>query len=134
MLMEKEIKKLFNQLIHQDLAQIALDGNDITIRVFDNGSKLSLSTPVYLGGNFIPKSVRQCVGYQRSPIKTFLNNTSLSIDENKYEIDFHYVGHLENLSSKLFIDLIEEFSVVADEWRLFLDEHDKNDLVHVRVK
>ena len=30
--------------------------------------------------------------------------------------------------------LIEEFGWIAENWRLYLDEHDKNDLVHVRVK
>lgn len=136
MLMKKDIKKLYNQLIHQEIAQIALDGNEITIRVFEDASKLSFSTPVYLGGNFIPKSVRLCVNkHIHTPFKSSLMDMlSLTIDENNFQVDLHYVGQLENLNDIRFVDLLEEFSFAADEWRLFLDEHDKNDLVHVRVK
>lgn len=132
MLMEKEIKRLFDQLVHQDIAQVLMDGNDITIRILDNASKLSLSTPVYCGGNFIPISVRKSL--KQNPFKSSFVNPSLHIDEGKFQIDMRFVGHFENMNSKRFIDLLEEFSFLAGEWRLFLDEHDKNDLVHVRVK
>lgn len=132
MIVEKELKKIFNQLVHADAAQISVGGFDIKIRVFDDASKIALSTLVYVGGNFIPKSVRTCIT-QKPPFHRSLLNTSLHINEEKFEIDLNYLGRLDNINKQSFIDLLEEFSWIAEEWRLFLDEHDKNDLVHVRV-
>lgn len=135
MILEKDLKKLFQQLIHEEAAQIVLDGFDISVRIFDHASKLSLMTTVYNGGNFIPSSVRKSLS-QKTFVKKELSSikTTLSIDEKRYQINLHYLGGLENLNNQKFKELLEEFSFIADEWRLFLDEHDKNDLVHVRVK
>lgn len=133
MLVEKEIKKLFQQLLQDDVVHINVGRSDITVRVFDHASKLSLSTPVYEGGNFIPKSVRvaslsKVVPFARDDLKTYL-----SIDEQSYQVALNYLGRLENFHNDSFKDLLEGFSGLADDWRLFLDEHDKNDLVHVHV-
>ncbi|MCE5319368.1 MAG: hypothetical protein LLG04_18635 [Parachlamydia sp.] len=131
MIIEKELKKIFHQLVKEEVAQIAVGGTDITIRVLDR-SKFSLSTAVYFGGNFIPKSVRNCVAHKGSlpqeRIKTYL-----TVDEPNFKIFLNYVGSLENLRNHGFGELLEEFSWAADEWRLILDEHDRNDLIHVRV-
>ncbi len=133
MIVEKELKKIFRQLLQEDIVKIDVDGFNITVRIFDQASKLSLSTPVYFGGNYIPKSVRnslsKSVGFSSSHIKAFT-----SIDENNFQINLNYLGRLNVLNNESFRDLLEDFSGLASEWRNFLDEHDKNDLVHVRVK
>lgn len=131
MLLESDLRKLFSQLMNHDQAHIDLSGTDITIRLFDS-SKLSLTAPVYNGGNYIPTSVRKCVS-QKSPFHAGIK-TNLSIDEQKYEVDLNYMGRLESINSEGFSQLLEEFSWLAGEWKLFLDEHDRNDLVHVKVK
>lgn len=133
MIIEKELKKIFNQLVHEDVAQISVGGFDIKIRVFDDASKLTLSTLVYVGGNFIPKSVRLCAS-QKPPFPPASISTSLHLNEEKFEVDLNYLGRLDHINNQSFIDLLEEFSSIAEQWRLYLDEHDKNDLVHVRVK
>lgn len=133
MIVEKDLKKLFNQLIHDEVAQITLGGSDISIHMFERGAKLSLATPVYFGGNFIPKSVRKCIS-QKAPFDQSIINTNLTVDENSYQIRLNYMGSMNNLNTQEFVNLLEEFSFLADEWRNFLDENDKNDLVHVRVK
>ncbi|HRD55717.1 MAG TPA: hypothetical protein PLC42_04900, partial [Parachlamydiaceae bacterium] len=79
-------------------------------------------------------SVRKCASQKpffesQSDIKT-----ALHIDENKFQISLSYLDDLQNLKSINFGDVIEEFSMIADEWRLALDENDRNDLVHVHVK
>jgi hypothetical protein len=132
MIIEKELKKIFHQLVKEDVAQIAIGGTDITIRVLDDASKFSLSTPVYFGGNFIPKSVRSCVSH-KTPIANERIKTYLTIDEPNFKVYLNYLGNLEQLGQHGFGALLEEFTWVADEWRLILDEHDKNDLIHVRV-
>lgn len=133
MLVVKELKKLFQQLLHDEVAHISVGGSDITVRTFDKATQVSLSTDVYFGGNFIPKSVRACVGKQppflKGAVKTFL-----TVDENQFRIYLTYLGRLDNMTNETFRLLLEDFSTLADEWRLYLDEHDKNDLIHVRVK
>lgn len=133
MLLERDLKKLFHQLVHEDIAQISLGNSDITVRVLDGESKLTLTTPVYFGGNFIPKSVRNCLS-QKSPFNQATIKTSLSVDENNFLVYLNYLGSLDNLNRKGFSDLLEEFTWLADEWRLFLDERDRNDLIHIHVK
>lgn len=130
--MQNELKKLFHQLIQEDMAQIELGGSNITVRVLDHASTFSLSTPVYFGGNFIPKSVRRCVSL-KAPFNLENIKTHLSVDELNFKVILHYLGSLDHLNGEKFKELLEEFSWLAEEWRLYLDEHDKNDLVHVKV-
>lgn len=132
MIIEKELKKLFHQLNEREAAQISLDGFDVCIRVLNNESKLSLSTVVYLGGNYIPGSVRNCISL-KNPFSHSIMHTSLSIDEDTFQIHLNYLGLLENVNTQKFIDLLEEFTHIAQEWKSFLDDHDKNDLVYVRI-
>jgi hypothetical protein len=134
MIIEKELRKLLHRLIKEEVAQIHLGASDVNVRVYDNATKISLSSPVYLGGNFVPISVRKCVSAKPLFEKKGTIKTYLYLDEENFQVALHYVGGLEHLNKRMFIDLLEEFSWLADEWRLYLDEHDKNDLIHVRVK
>lgn len=133
MIIEKDLKKLFQQLDHDDVAQVTLAGSDVLIRVFDDASKISLATTVYYGGNFIPKSVRNGIS-QKSPFNNISIKTSLAIDERQYLVNLNYLGHLEHLNNQNFTHLLEEFTRLAHAWRAYLDEHDKNDLVRVHVQ
>lgn len=132
MIIEKELRKLLHQLVKEEVADIFLGNSIIKVHVFDNATKIALFAEVYSGGNFIPKSVRKCVTstpeFQKNHIKT-----SFGINEENFSITLNYVGGLEHISKRMFVDLLEEFSWLADEWRIYLDEHDKNDLIHVHV-
>jgi len=132
MLMQKDLNKIYNQLFKDDVFQISFLGSEITIRVFDSASKIALSTPVYYGGNFIPKSVRTGISHKSLFTQASIK-TSLAIDENQYQVNLHYLGHLEHFNNKNFVHLLEEFTWLAHAWRAYLDEHDKNDLIRVRV-
>lgn len=133
MIAQKELRKLFRQLLQDDVVHISTGSNDVAIRMFDHNSKLSLTTLVYFGGNFIPLGVRAsllkkalfAVGH----VKTFF-----TVDEQNFSVSLNYLGGLHDLNNESFRLLIEDFSMLADEWRLFIDDHDKNDLVHVHVK
>ncbi|EFB42069.1 hypothetical protein pah_c016o137 [Parachlamydia acanthamoebae str. Hall's coccus] len=107
-------------------------GSDIFVKT-DHISQISLLTQVYFGGNFIPKSVRRCLT-GKAPFDDSALETFLTMDEGQFKIFLNYTGNIENLSHRTFIDVLEEFSHQADEWKLFLDEHDKNDLVYSHVK
>lgn len=132
MIVEKEFRKLVHQLVKEEIAQIVLGNSEVTVHVLDNATKISLSSTVYFGGNFIPKSVRNCVG-QTPTFDKKLIKTSLNIDEENFRITLNYLGGLNHLNKRMFVDLLEEFSMLADEWRLRLDDHDKNDLIYVHL-
>jgi hypothetical protein len=132
MIIEKELRKLLHRLVKEEIAQITLGASEVTVRVFDNSTKISLASSVYFGGNFIPKSVRNCLT-QTPPFTYGHTKTFLAVDEENFRIILNYVGGLDHLNKRMFVDLLEEFSWLADEWRLHLDEHDKNDLIHVRM-
>ncbi len=134
MLLEKDLKKLFGQLIQNDIGYITLGNSDVKIRVFDSASKIALSSLVYKGDNFIPSSVRKSLS-QKVPFQINCKiKTTFSLDEDNFQIGLNYLGSLENLNQNTFKEVLEEFGWLADEWRLFLDENDKHDLIHVRVK
>lgn len=129
MLLENDIKKLIRELLKTDVANIHLDGFNITIRTCDARQKIALSTSVYSGGNYIPKSVRQCV-FGRNPFDRYAMKTHLEIDEDTFSIHLHYLDEIAPINAKHFVDLLEDFSELAEKWRQRLDEHDQNDLVY----
>lgn len=132
MLLEKDLKKILEQLSHEDVVEVPIGNSDFSLRLFDNSSKIALSTPVYFGGNFIPSSVRKCAT-QKSPFYDQAIRTTLSIDESKFLITLIYLDDVTNFTQGKFNRVIEEFSDIAEQWRNLLDENDRNDLVYVRV-
>ena len=132
MLVERDFRKLVHQLIKEEVAKVALGNSEVVVHILDHASKISLSSSVYIGGNFIPKSVRSCLS-QKPSFEQGHIKTSLTLDEEHFSINLNFLGGLAHLNKRMFVDLLEEFSWLADEWRLYLDEHDKHDLVHVHV-
>jgi hypothetical protein len=133
MAIEDNLKGLIHQLVHKDLGNIQVNGANVSVCVFEQDSKLSLSTIVYYGGNYIPKSVRKSlsspVPFSKKNIKTYL-----LVDELNFHITLNYLDSLESLDREKFKILLEEFSWQAEEWRYFFDEHDRQDLIHINVK
>ncbi len=129
MIIESELDRLIHQLIKDEIAEIKLGDSNIIVHVFERATKISLTSAVYVGENFIPMSVRKSLSTQPDFAKGALSNR-LSLDEKNYRIQLHYTGNLSNLNKRMFVDLLEEFSWLAEQWRLFLDEHDKQDLVY----
>lgn len=133
MIVQKELRRLLKELTDQESAELTLSFAPIRIRVCDHGSKLALATSVYEGGNYIPKSVRQGI-VGRPPIHPSAIGTFLRIDEDHYQIYLNYLGPLGHLNDTQLQEILEEFNEIADEWRSYLDEHDKNDLIYIHVK
>ncbi len=133
MKVENEIDKILKKLLMSRQLEVELGDSTISMQVVDDGVKLLLSSQVYNGGNFIPLSVRHCV--QNSKYKNrYALPTYLLVDEKKFQISLNYIGLTENLKAENFINLLNEFTRQADEWRHYLDENDRNDLVHIPVK
>jgi len=129
----KEMQEIFKGLGSHESVSLTIGGIPITLRVLDQGSKLALSSAVYEGGNYIPASVRRCLTlksqFPMATIKTFLQ-----IDEERFLIFLHYLGSSNSMNGQKFQNLLEEFNGLAANWRSKLDEHDRNDLVHVYKK
>lgn len=132
MIIEKEFRKLVHQLVKEEIAQFILGNSEMTVHVLDNATKISISSTVYFGGNFIPKSVRRCITQTPSFVRGQIK-TSFLVDEENFRVTLSYLGGLAHLNKRMFVDLLEEFSSLADAWRVYLDEHDKNDLIYVHV-
>ncbi len=130
MIKSKEIAKVLSQLSDHSKAEFIFDGNDIIIRALDDASKLSLSTVVYYGNSYIPKSVRQSVQKQLPDFNSLIP-TFLSVDEQHFRIFLNYLGKFDNINSSKLQNLLEEFGSVADEWRLYLDDQDRNDHIYI---
>ncbi|KIC72117.1 hypothetical protein DB41_KU00130 [Neochlamydia sp. TUME1] len=132
MIIEQDLKKLFQKLDHDQVLHLEVNENELEIKVFDGASKIFLTTRIYNGDNFIPKSVRNGIArkapWSRASIKTFL-----SVNENQYRVDLNYLGLLQQMNAQSFALLMEDFARLAYGWRVYLDEQDQNDLIHVRV-
>lgn len=133
MLLDHQVKQLFYDLIHHEAARIKMGRGEIFVRIFDDSSKMVLSTPVYSGDKFIPFNVRRCVTTHR-PLEENSIPTFLKLDEQKYQVHLHYLGTVDSLNHQKFKKLLQEFHWIAEEWRDILDEHDRNDLIHVPVQ
>lgn len=126
-------QEVIKYLINGDIIQLTFNSSDISMQYVDDASKLSLSTAVYSGGNYIPPSVRRSLS-QKFLVSYPSMKTYLTIDEQAYQINLNYLGETEFLDHHEFKEIVEEFSIIAEKWRSYLDEHDKNDLVYVRAK
>lgn len=133
MIIDQRIQQLFHDLIAYENAKISMGQEDVFVRILDNANKISLSTRVYSGDKFIPQSVRRCVATNKSLAQSPLS-TYFALDEEKYQVNLNYLGNMGSLNHFKFQQLLEDFHILAEEWRLILDEQDRNDLVHVHVK
>ena len=132
MLLEKEIKKVLDELVDSNVVKLELNGFSITIKLSEGGTLLFLSTRVYGGGNYIPKSVRESIK-EKPPFDNSIIQTSLKVNEDSFKIFLNYSGPVQGLTTSLFVGLLEEYSWLAERWREFLDENDKKDLVHIHA-
>lgn len=133
MVLEKNIKDLLNHLLHHEVAYLDLNGSQITVEATHGQERLSLSTSVYRGENYIPPSVRLCLkpGY---PGPASHIRTTLSLDEESFIISLQHISAFQSHDSQSMVRLLEEFSWLAEEWRQILDDNDRRDLIYVRVK
>jgi len=132
MLVEKEFKKVLSDLQKGEFSQVSTTEGDISIHLYDNTSKLALTAVVYEGGNYIPQGVRWASLHKPTFELPADFKTFLQIYEEEFCVRLHYLGPMDTFHQNSFKDLLDEFSELVGQWRLYLDENDRNDLVHVR--
>lgn len=123
-------QKLYHRLFSDNWVKIHLGGSDIDVYLVDHNDKMKLIASVYEGGNYIPHSVRKCI-QEKISFEAQWMQTRLIIEEDKFQVFLIYVGQGDAFNPRNFKNLLEEFSWQADEWRLYLEEHDNNDLVPI---
>lgn len=133
MIIEQELKKVFRELIQQRRVELTLGSAKMFLSIKDDNSAYLLTSLVYNGGNYIPSSVRACLN-KKAPFDHHRIETHLTVDEENFQIFLNLEGPLAQFKSPYFQDLLEEFCWLADEWREYLDQHDKNDLIYVHRK
>lgn len=132
MVVEQDLQKLFQNLLKSDDATITVGGSDVLVRIVDQGAAVVLTTPIYSGGNYIPTSVRNSIK-TTPPFSSTAIRTDLLLSEENFQVTLRYTGSTDNLNTESFRVLLEEYAWLADEWRLLLDEQDRNDRVHITV-
>lgn len=133
MVIEQQLHMLLQGLVEKGSTQILMGSVDITVSVAHNGSQIRLSTPVYSGGNYIPGAVRKAI-FQPVSFSSRIIQTHFTVDEDRYEIYLNYQGSTDRLDPPQLKTILEEFAWLADEWRLYLDDRDYNDRIHISVK
>jgi hypothetical protein len=127
-----EKRALFKaELLIEGDSQFELMGEPLHLFFEKDMSHLSVKDPVYIGENYIPKSVRQAIG-KKAPFDSGHLLTSFFIDEEK---------SIVYLVLDLFIEegtqvhlMLNEFAFLGFEWRKWLDQEERRDLVHVFQK
>lgn len=133
MLAEKQVRQLFFELIEHESAIVRVRSQEVLIRTWEHGEKISLITPIYCGEDFLPLSVRRCAISHPSVLGATIK-AALRVDDNRFRVDLTYQGGTTRLNHHRFNELLADFVDLAEEWRTILDEHDRNDLIHVRIQ
>jgi len=130
MVQEQAFTQVLRELSSGENSSIAIGESEVSLRIFDNKSKLSLLTSVYDGEGLIPSSVREAASHSL-PSPTNIH-TSLRFDEGRGVVFLSYIGGVERLSKGGFRDLLEDYAHLADQWRHFLDENDHREKARIR--
>ncbi len=133
MLVGKEIKKALDQLNNGGTVEFVYEGSPLFAQIVDDSSKIILSSTVYHGTSYIPKSVRSSLTNKKSLFNPHIR-TFLTIDESRYCIFLNYIGHSNSITDNDLTKLIHDFGGIAEKWRNYLDENDKRDLLPIRIK
>lgn len=134
MVIEHQLDNLSKQLNETDQGFIEVGGMPITVKALDEIFHLLCSTPVYSGGNYIPKSVRASLSSPPRAVASPRLSTFLKIDEENFQVNLHYRGHVDYFDMMKMRGVLQEFSDIAREWQLYLDEQGRHDLVYVYKK
>ena len=133
MLISQELKRALYSINDSKITQFTYAGSVFTLKISEKNNSLQISAPVYWGGNYIPHSVRDCL-VKRAPFDEGIIRTSLKIDEDNFSVELHFEGDTKKKPEIQLEEVFDEFSFLVNEWKEWLDQHDKNDLVHIYNK
>lgn len=132
-MIQNTLMKVIHELHHTQHAEIEIDGFRISMSFIEDGNRVYFTTPVYYGDNYIPKSVRKClteqIPFAQNEIKVFF-----TVDEEQCRIDLNHIDYEEVIQKDKLPQLLSTFAWMAEQWRNLLEENDRHDLIHIRVK
>lgn len=129
---QSSLHPIIEAVHHRGQGTYSLHGWELSIACsIEEG--LCIETSIYQGEHFIPFSVRAATHSTPTAIHSSLK-VSLILDEETSQVILHYAGNAEDMLAARFNDVIEEFSWVAEQWKNYLDERSRGDLLHIYVK
>jgi hypothetical protein len=134
MVLESDAQRLLSELLQLNTATIRLAGEEVSLCLFDNNTKLLLTTSIFRGGDYVPPSVRQACGLPLPQMPRGSIRTAIRIDESTATASLTYIGLISTINQQTFKPLLEEFGWLAREWRHYLDDKGRGDLIRVPVK
>jgi hypothetical protein len=130
MISDDQLTSIIQELAKNNFAFAAIEGMNVRLSFWHDGQTLHLATSVYHGENYIPPSVRKALG-QNCIEPSHLFKASLSVDEENFLIFLETECSWEESSVK---ETLYEFTWIADEWKRWLNEKGKEDLLPIYLK
>ncbi len=132
MIVEKQFNEALEELQKLERSTITIGDHIIFMQTEQGASLITLSCCVYRGLNYIPTGVREAMKHLFPKPRPF--HTDLYLDEKSHTINLLFRGKLEGVSKKRFLQILEEFVLIAEDWIDWFDDHDKRDRIHIRRK
>lgn len=132
MITNDQLPGIIENLTEKCFAIVMIEGMLIRLSLLEDGDTLHLSTPVFYGDNYIPKSVKEAL-QSREVVSSELLKVSFRIDEDSYSVFLNcqgpWIGNIDSVKEMLY-----EFSWLAEEWKQWLNEKGKGDLLPIYIK
>lgn len=113
--------------------EILCYGGLVQGKISEAGDEVSLTALLFSGSNYIPHSIRSCLKVS-PPMPVSAIITYITVDESEFEICLKWEGSSSLVDSHEFSSIVSEFGTIAEEWRLYIDENDRRDLVYANRK
>jgi hypothetical protein len=118
----------FGKLLEQGQRTILLCGFELTSRLYDDGQQIYLTAAVMVNRAQIADSIMEAIR-EGQIVEGAGLDTFLRLDEASGTIYLDYLGPMVAETPVHYIQMLQEFIWIANEWRYRLDLKGKEDLV-----
>jgi hypothetical protein len=132
MITDNQIPSIIETLMKDNSAVVAIEGMSMRLSLWNDGQIIHLSTPVYHGENYIPPSVKDAIK-QPFAISSERFEASFKLDETTCFISLESLGTWAETAEDLKL-MLYEFASFAEEWKNWLNEKGKGDLLPIYLK
>ncbi len=122
---------VMNQLAGNKKARIVMQGNVIFFEATGK-NRLKISTIVYSGDDYLPKSVHSCVSSQ-GVLRWQHRGAYLQLDRQTHSVFLIEEIEIEEGKYIPFRNHLSDFSMVAAEWKEILREFSESDTTSVSI-
>ena len=130
--MNFNLSAIFDDLKRKGAARLFVGGELYLARVYEDGNKIRYASRVFVGGNYLPKSVKSAVmeAYLTGELDQGFH---LQISEEDASVTLAYQADFSGGDPRAFNSQFSAYLADAEEWRYRLEGLGKEDLVHVAV-